>query len=150
MCYDDDSPNCYSRAICYKLTWEDEPTAEVLWQFEWPYSEFNSTRTVTGQDIFNINGGSLRKFETEGGTKWIAAFTSLYEDPPYNHSSWVFELEVESAGMSTKVQVTSITHLPHDHLWGNVSGMSGSYRASPVSSIRGEHDSGGDSGSGAP
>ena len=134
---DDDYKNCYSRALCYKLESGEDPKLKLKWQFEYPESEFDSDKESVTEDLYNQVGGSLRKWDDSG--TWVAAFTRTMG--PYNKSQLVFELTVDDES----AKVSSLLRLPQDSLWvpfeaPHIYAQSGSYRASPISSIKGEYE----------
>lgn len=133
-CTDDDVSTCFSRAVCYYLD-DEEKKASLLWEFEYPdentAGKFN--KTMMSEDVFNLNGGSLRKW---GEKKWVVAFTSIMYDKPFNHSAWVFDIHETEKGL---IEIDSIVRLPKSQNWATSQGTSGSYRATPLESINGEY-----------
>merc|ERR1711865_638206 len=83
------------------------------------------------EDLFNKNGGSIRKV-TE--TDWVVSFTAV-QNSPFNHSTWSFGLREDS---DHEMKITSIQKLPRCIEWASESGDSGSYRVTPITSIAGE------------
>lgn len=136
-CEDDEGSTCFSRAICYYLN-DNTSTVDIVWDFSYPNqiqtdgSPYNVSDFT--DDLFNINGGSLRNIYDN---KWVAAFTAVNDVKPYNRSNWVFGLDILDGHRG--VNLTSIVKIPHSIVWEASSGTSGSYRATPIMSINGEH-----------
>lgn len=135
-CTDDDVATCFSRAVCYYLN-DEKSTAELKWQFEYPseIDGYNGQINISTmrKDVFNLNGGSLRKW---GLRDYVVAYTSIMFDRPFNHSAWVFNLHETNPGT---VEIASIVKIPKSHNWATSQGTSGSYRATPILSINGEY-----------
>lgn len=132
-CSSDQVKTCMSRAVCYTLN-DKTKVVDLDWEFEYTH-EFNGgpmDDAALEADLYNMNGGSLRRI---GDEKWTVSYTAAKETEPYNSSSFVFGLkQAENHSM----EITSIVRLPKCHKWSVYSGTSGSYRANPIESINGE------------
>lgn len=131
-CDTDWSLGCMSRAVCYTLD-HDTGMLDLAWEFEFP-DELNGSplnASVLDNELYNMNGGSLRKI---GENDWSLSFTQV-SSKHYNDSSWVFGLKLES---NHGPVLTSISKLPRCHIWSSDNGNSGSYRINPIKSINGE------------
>lgn len=122
--------NCFSRAIEYTLD-DDTHSAKVTWQFEFPYTNSSNVTQTAGEivreDLWQLDGGSVTLMPLTG--RYITAFTGTYgKSNPYLGKSWIFDVD-HNGDVWSEIVVPGTE-------W-----KSGSYRAIPLNSIRGESSS---------